>query len=272
MWFRRPQISLLVPFRDDGESRSAAWSWLQRYWTDHLQSAEIVMGNSVGQPFNKAVAVNAAARRARGRIFVVLDADAYMNPAVIQSCADQIDAARRARKRLWFMPYDKLYRLNTAATASLIQSNPALPYTVSSPPPAPWLETTPDPSGGHSCNYGHQYGAMAMVMPRQAFALVNGMDPRFRWGWGSEDASFLKALDALYSQHEVARADILHMWHTRPGTNWQTRKWVGQNFTPANSRLAQRYQAAAGDPAWMRGLVDEHKTEGKSWRSLLPRR
>jgi N-terminal domain of galactosyltransferase/Glycosyl transferase family 2 len=259
-WFRRrPQISLLVPFRDNGEGRGAAWSWLQQFWRDHLHSAEIVMGNSVGLPFNKAVAVNDAARRARGRIFMVLDADAYMDPTVIQDCADQIDAAVRAKKHLWFMPYDKLYRLNTDATTNLIKSNPALSYKVSSPPPPAWLEANPDPSGGHSCIYGHQYGAMAMVMPRQAFTTVNGMDPRFRWGWGSEDASFLKALDALYGQHEVARADILHLWHTRPGTNWETRKWVGQNFAPGNSRLAQRYQRAAGEPGWMRALVDEYK-------------
>ena len=262
-----PQISLLVPFRDNGEGRAAAWAWLREFWTEHLPSAEIVMGSHWGFPFNKAAAVNQAAKKAKGRIFVVLDADAYMNPVGIQACADQIDVALSANRRLWFMPYDKLYRLNMGATAALLRTDPTLPYEVSSPPPASWLDTTPDPSGGHSCNYGHQYGAMAMMMPRAAFTTVHGMDPGFRWGWGSEDAAFLKSLDTLYCQHEVARADVLHMWHTRPGTNWETRKWVGQNarFGAANSRLAQRYQAAAGEPGWMRALVDEHR-EPCRWR------
>ena len=263
----KPQISLLVPFKDNGEGRAQAWNWLQRFWTAHLKSVEIVVGTPAGLPFNKAVAINQAAKKAKGRIFVILDADAYMDPAVIQACADRIDAALKARKKLWFMPYDKLYRLNPGATAALIRSNPKLPYKVPSPPPQAWLETTPDPSGGHSCNYGHQYGAMCMVMPREAFTTVNGMDPGFRWGWGSEDACFLKALDTLYTQHEVARADILHLWHTRPGTNWETRKWVGQNaqFGAANSRLAQRYQAAVGEYHWMRALVDEHKPAKRRW-------
>lgn len=263
--FGRPQISLLVPFRDSGEGRATAWEWLHHFWGHHLRSAEIVMGRDACSPFNKCVAVNDAAKRARGRIFVILDADAYMNPAVIQQCADQIDAALKAKKRLWFMPYDKLYRLNRATTARLVRSDPRLPYRVPSPPPASWMEEGYDPSGGHSCNYGHQYGAMAMVMPRQAFRAVGGMDERFRWGWGSEDASFLKALDTLYCQHEVARGDILHLWHVRPGTNWETRKWMGQSFTPANSRLARRYALATGESAWMQSLVDEHKPERRFW-------
>jgi hypothetical protein len=254
---RRPQISLLVPFRDNGEQRTAAWHWLRRFWSAHLLSAEVVVGHDSGLPFSKAVAVNDAAKRAKGRIFVILDADAYMMPAVIQQCADNIDKAAAAKKRLWYMPYDKLYRLNPGTTAALLRTDPRLPFRVSSPPPPDWLEPAPDPSGGHSCNYGHQYGAMAMVMPRRAFVTAGGMDPRFR-GWGSEDSAFLKALDTLYSQHEVARADILHLWHSRPGTNWETRKWVGQNWAPANSRVAQRYQAAAGESGFMRALVDEH--------------
>lgn len=261
MFTRRPQISILVPFRDSGEGRAASWRWLHAFWQAHLPSTEIVVGNPPGSPFNKCVAVNAAARRARGRIFVILDADAYMNPAGIQGCADRIDAALKARRRLWLMPYDKLYRLNQPTSARIIKTNPAAPYRVSSPPPMSWLEDGYDQSGGHSQNYGHQYGAMAMVMPREAFFDVGGMDPRFRWGWGAEDASFLRALDTLYCQHEVAQADILHLWHVRPGTNWETRKWTGQSFTPANSRLARRYALATGEPGWMRGLINEHKSK-----------
>lgn len=263
---RRPQISILVPFKDNGDGRAAAWNWLHHFWADHLPSAEIVVGRAPKVPFNKAVAVNDAAKHARGRIFAILDADALLNPAVVQRCADNIDAALRKRKRLWYMPYDKLYRLSQTRTDLIIKSDPCLPYEVPSPPPKSWLETAYDPSGGRSENYGHQYGAMSMIMPREAFYEVEGMDPGFRWGWGSEDASFLKALDTLYSQHEVARADVLHLWHARPGANWETRKWVGQDWTPANSRLAQKYQAATGHPEWMRALVKEHAEPRSRWR------
>jgi hypothetical protein len=258
MWRRRPQISIIVPFADNGEGRAPAWHWLRHFWRSHFPDAELIVGTDHGLPFSKSVAVNGAAKRARGRIFVIADADAYINPVVIQQCADRIDAALRSRKRLWFMPYDKLYRLSQGYTSKLLKTDPAAPYEIPSPPPPAWLDPNPDPSGGRGCDYGHQYGAMCMVMPRQAFFEVNGFCPRFR-GWGSEDASLLRALDTLYCQHEVVRSDIVHLWHVRPGFNWETRKWVGQNWTPANSRLAQRYQAATGEPGWMRALVDEHK-------------
>jgi len=248
-----PQISLLVPFRDDGEHRSRVWHWLRRYWHGHLQSVEIIQGHDGGYPFSKAVAVNNAAERARGRVLVVLDADAYLDSRVVQECADTIEAALAAGRRLWFIPYNNLYRLNQPTTLELLATNPEAPYAVGSPPPPGWLE-----SDHHSQAYGHQYGALIQIMPREAFFTVGGMDPRFR-GWGSEDASLLRALDTLYCQHEVTSNDVVHLWHVRPGSDWTTRRWVGQQWSPANSRLAQRYAQATSEPGFMRALVEERR-------------
>jgi hypothetical protein len=113
--------------------------------------------------------------------------------------------------------------------------------------------------GGYSPSpgAGHQYGAMAQMMPREAFYTVGGMDPRFR-GWGSEDVSMLRALDTLWGQHEVEAGPILHLWHHRLGNNHLNRRWVGQSWEVANSRLAQRYAGAYAEPEYMRGLADEH--------------
>jgi pyruvyltransferase len=249
-----PQISILVPFRDDGEQRSIVWNWLRQYWYANLESVEIVQGHDDGWPFSKAVAVNNAAARAHGRVFVILDADTYLDTQVVQNCADAIERAQGAGKRLWFMPYNKLYRLDQPATARLLGADPTCPYDIPTPPPPDWLET--GIGGGHGLYYGHQFGALIQIMPREAFALVGGMDPRFR-GWGSEDASLLRALDTLYCQHELARRDVLHLWHPHPGTDWTTRRWVGQQIQ-TNSRLAQRYSMATGEPYFMRSLVDEH--------------
>lgn len=251
--WRRPQISLLVPFRDDGEHRTRVWAWLRQYWQENLDSVEVVMGHDGGSPFSKSTAVNDAASRARGRVFVILDADAYLDARVVQSCADRLDAARKAGARLWFMPYAKLYRLGKPLTLDLLLSDPAQPYCIPSPPVTASLETSPS-----SATYGHQYGAMMQVMPREAFFATGGMDPRFR-GWGSEDVSFLRALDTLWGHHEVMPNDVSHLWHARPGNDWKTRRWVGQAMAlgPANSRLAQRYAQANGEPSFMRGLADE---------------
>jgi hypothetical protein len=249
---RCPQISLLVPFRDDGEHRSRVWDWLRRYWMSQLDSVEIIQGFDSRYPFAKSVAVNNAAEKARGRVFVILDADAYLDAKVVQHCADEIDKAVRHGKRKWFMPYSRLFRLNRETTYNLLQYEPpCLPYDVPSPPPADWLEHKQAPS------YGHQYGAMVQIMPREAFFEVRGMENRMR-GWGGEDVSMLRALDTLYCQHENTPNDVLHLWHDRPGSDWKTRKWVGQSWSPANSALALRYSHATGEPGFMRQVVSEH--------------
>lgn len=254
-----PQISLLVPFRDDGEHRDRVWNWLERYWQHALPSAEIVMGRDFGVPFSKAIAVNDAASRARGHVFAVLDADAYIHADAIESCAYQIEEAQASGQRKWFMPYNKLYRLDRMATMGLLESDPAAPFDVPSPPPLDWVEPGNEPK-----NYGYgpdpvrsafQFGAMCQVVPREAFELVGGMDPRFR-GWGSEDASFKRSLDTLYCKSEIAVNDMLHMWHARP-TYPEGRRWIGQATNLPNRDLGARYGAATGRPAFMQKLIDE---------------
>jgi hypothetical protein len=247
---RNPKISLLVPFRDDGEHRSRVWQWLRRYWAYHLPSVEIIQGYDKHYPFSKATAVNNAATQATGKVFVILDADAYLDPEVLLNCADNILDALKDNRRLWYMPYTHLYRLNQPTTEQILQLSPHDGIQMISPPPGEWLEP------GRSHHYGHGYGAMIQIMPREAFFAVGGMDCRFR-GWGSEDASMLKALDTLYTPHELTSNDLWHLWHERVGNDWRTRRWVGQHGAQ-NSRLAQRYAYAAGEAAFMQGLVDEH--------------
>lgn len=254
---RHPEISLIVPFRDDGEHRAEVWRWLKKYWEWNLPNAEIIIGTDHRTPFSKSAAINKAARKARGKIFIICDADAYMDAGALKACADEVLAAVKARDRLWMMPYNCLYRLNRLATLAVLGTDPVEPYFLPHPVPEDWLEDTGPQNDPNTRTYGHRYGAMIMVMPREAFFLVNGFDARMR-GWGSEDVSMLRALDTLYCQHHVAANDLCHMWHVRPGNDYATRKWVGQGWSPANSRLAQRYYAATGEVAYMRSLCDEH--------------
>ncbi len=251
---RRPDVSIIVPFRDNGEHRTRVWHWLKRYYAENMPSVEIVVGTEEGVPFSKSVAVNRAAKRARGKIFAILDADALMDAEKLQEVCEELILDRRLGRKTWTMPYERIFYLSRDFTEKLI-SQPATtwPHNFPSPPPTDWLE-------GDNCPlYGHPFGAMAMVMPREAFFAVGGMDPRFR-GWGGEDVSFLHTLDTLWGLHTVADNDILHMWHERPGKTAATRKWVGQpEFGPINSYLAHRYSLANGEPAWMWGLTDEHR-------------
>ena len=257
-WFRRrPDISIIVPFRDNGEHRTRVWRWLHEYYREALPDAEILVGTEEGVPFSKSVAVNRAAKKARGKIFVILDADALIQPEKLREVCDDLILDRRLGKRTWAVPYERIYYLNEELTLNLLKVPPKflaeLGFQWPSPPPENWRE------GDRNPLYGHPFGAMCMVMPREAFFHVRGFCEGFR-SWGGEDVSMVHALDTLWGLHTVADNDILHCWHIRPGKTAATRKWVGQpDYGPANSRLAHQFSLANGCPAWMRALVDEHK-------------
>lgn len=252
MCFRKkPAISIIIPFRDDGEHRSRVLHWLKRYWAYHLPEAEIVIGEDDGTPFSKAAAINEAASRACGRVFVIADADACIDAHHVRECAARILRARKHHHRLWFIPYTHLYRLTEEITLELLETNPHDPLPIPTPPPCGWVEP------GDTAQYGHRFGALMSIMPREAFFIAGGFDVRFR-GWGSEDAAFMRAVDTLYAPHELAHNAIFHLWHERIGNSVATRKWVGQVTGTPNGRLAQRYGAATGEPGFMRQLVDEH--------------
>jgi len=55
---------------------------LRNYWEEMLPEAEIIIGRDpkLRLPFSKTYAVNAAAKKAHGKYFVILDADAYLDP------------------------------------------------------------------------------------------------------------------------------------------------------------------------------------------------
>lgn len=263
---RHPQISLLVPFRPDPSSpeRVRVWAWLKQYWQWEMPDAEIVMGASHGRVFSKAEAVNDAASKANGRIFVIIDSDTYIEGAVLQACATQIERAEHRGRRLWFCPYRHLYRLTWEATEKVLHSDPRHPHRFHSPP----LDS--EVNGTEGSAHGSRFGAMATVMSRRAFYEVGGMDPRFR-GWGGEDVAFLRALDTLYQRHKTVDCDVLHLWHHRIGTGFTERMWDGQLTPQANGHLASRYNRATGDRVAMRALVDEGFAWWKARNSWLNR-
>jgi hypothetical protein len=255
-WHRNPTLSVIVPFRDDGEFRTAAWEWLERFWMHHLPerghdwlSVEIVMGSDDEWPFSKAIAVNNAAQVARGKVLAIMDADCYMDPAVIQTVALNLVESIEDGRRDWYIPFNKLYRLSRRASEEVMDRDPHADFKDPALGPG-----SIDNDGAEG--YGHQFGALCLMMPREAFWEVGGMDPRFR-GWGGEDSSFMKSLDTLWGLHQITDNNAYHLWHDRPGENFETRRWVGQVTTNVNIRLAQRYNRANFDQSMMRQLIRE---------------
>lgn len=245
-------ISFLVPFRDDGEHRTRVWAWLKQYWEASLPGVEIIEGRYDGVPFSKAIAVNEAASRATGDVFVILDADAYLPAEAVKYCAERI--ARRGRT--WYVPYDHLYRLGEEYTLSILDTDPTTPIPV--PPTEDLLDTGPR----NQSRGAHKHGAMCQIMPRAAFETVKGFDPRFCQGWGSEDSSLKRSVDTLFAPARIHRGPIAHLWHARIGENdgGKTRMWQGQARLGLHKALGKRYRYAYGKPHVMRKLIAERES------------
>lgn len=250
-------LSLLVPYRDDLEAgRSDNWAWLRQYWEHALPEAEIITGDAPGEPFSKTCAVNAAFKQSGGDVLVMIDADCYIAADVVLKCAAEIRKGRERvpREPVWFIPYRHFYRLTCDASLILIASDPADPFPFSSPPDS----VDVGPRSGN--DFGHWFGALIQIFPREAFELVHGMDARFR-GWGGEDVAFVLTLDTLFGVHRLCSNQVLTLWHSvqsKPGTNPNLlRLWDGQEDPRHNWTVAGRYRKALRDPEEMRSIIDE---------------
>lgn len=253
-------ISLIVPFgcSDPEDQRQKNWKWLQAYWKAQLPGAEIIIGEDRdGKPFSKSVAVNDAASRAHGDIYVIVDADGYISAEAVLYCATQIRQARNHGHKLWFVPYRNFFRLTAEASQRVLLSSPKKPYQFSSPPPEDCVQRSA------ASQFGHRYGAMIQVMPKEAFWEVGGWDPRFR-GWGGEDNSAMRAVDTLYWPHKTLPIQVLHLWHPMLSVNgpdaWVDqyhRIWPGQLLACSNKALSSQYFQAIGNRKKMREIVNQ---------------
>lgn len=245
----QPKISLLIPFSSNNEHRRRVFEWLLAYWDNELPEAEIVIGYSRSSPFCKTEALNNAAKKANGKVLVVLDADAYISGSIINDGVDLI--LDELENHLWLVPYRNLYRLNEQTTLEILDSDPVNPLRLSDPPPQEDLDAEPN-----AAKYGRAYAALAYIIPREALDVLRCWDERFQ-GWGGEDISTLRALDTLYGKHKTTDNGIFHLWHPKIGSTFRTRAWEGQTSTEPNKQLALSYSRANNNLSAMRDLVDE---------------
>jgi glycosyltransferase involved in cell wall biosynthesis len=276
-------ISIIIPFRKSKKYLRQAenLAWTLSYWQCQLPGAEIIIGKDCSRKaFSKAVAVNAAAARATGDVFVIVDADGYIDINAVLLCVENIRLARNDGKRLWYIPYRQFFRLTDEASQRVLDSDPCKPYRFPTPPAFRDIDYTGEDHPQHhryhrsSCDRGHWYGAVIQIMPREAFETVGGWDCRFR-GWGGEDHSAMRAMDTLYWRHKTLPGQVLHLWHpmmdkdgVKPWVAWKDRTWEGQPRAECNGNLATRYSQAFGNVEKMRKLVNEGLAackKEKSW-------
>lgn len=244
----RLTVSLIVPLGDGhNDTRERNWEWLSARWEALRPDWEIVEGRAPADRWCKADAVAAAARKATGDVWVVCDADLW-----VESWPTLKEAAEVARTHTWCVPCGNVYRLNHEATNAVVATDP------DSPVDWPTARSSLDLRLRNNNPYRLFPGGGIFACTPDVYELAGGFDPRFV-GWGGEDTSLAAALITLVSPPVRLEASVWHLWHPR---SKQAAK-IGRP-SGGNERLNRRYLHAEGDPEAMRQLISEREA---SWQT-----
>lgn len=221
------KLSVLVAFRDVDGSRTRLWEFIRAKLERELPEAEIVVGTDDGEePFHKTLALNRAAAQATGDILAIWDADTWALPEKVRAAA----AFVTEHPEQWCRPWNSKLKLNEDATAHVLSLGET------------WDGTIDHKPFGKPENRNSFWPAPPLLLSRQAFETVGGMDERFR-GWGGEDVAFGLALMRLVGRPRVIGSTCIHLHHPRVGRSGAD-LWIGQGTGSENGDLLKRYQRA----------------------------
>jgi len=227
-------ISVLVPFREPGDGhRTKLWDLIAA--SLHKSFAEVLVGTDDGLPFNKGKAVNAAASRASGGVYLITDADTWVSPELVGKALDAITVGAA-----WSKPWNLKLKLDEQTTRDILAQGPAWDGTL-----------TPRQRKGLE-NLNTFVAAPPLLVTREAFDGVGGMDERIA-GWGQDDVTFARALRVLYGAPVMMRGTCIHLWHPRIGRSGRD-LWDGQTSDAENRAIAAAYLRARR-PEQMRELI-----------------
>jgi hypothetical protein len=116
------KISALIPYKPDHGRRDFLWGFVRQRYEQLLPQIELCLGNDDGELFCRAKAINEAARKATGDIFMIVDTDLVYNPQLVEELLTIV------HDYPWVIPFSNAYRLTREATDHLLQL--ALPETI----------------------------------------------------------------------------------------------------------------------------------------------
>lgn len=218
------KTSVLVPYRFADSHRERIWKWLERRWAELAADAELVVQEAPPgadpSEFNHPRAINQAAERARGDIFIVADADtAFALDFIERACAEVAAGAS------WVLPrfYDQLDRPSTMAL-------------LDRPPTVAIAGYDRDWQGD-----GVSWSGL-VVVPREGFEMVGGYDERWE-RWGGDDVAFACSMNTLWGEVVRLPGAAMHLWHSREHLDAQPED---------QHKLMYRYLEASGNPEAIR--------------------
>lgn len=222
----KAEVSVLVPYRAGGDEwREKAWDFVSNWWAKHFPAFEVIVCSPGDGPWSKGAALAQGATLARGATLIIADADSFIfEPRDLDAAVIMVQE-KLAR---WCMPHRYVHRITQGATAAIYETGNVDVYDVAYPV------------------YGGCEGGGMVVLRRDAWDAVGGIDPRFE-GWGGEDKTFGWVLRDLIGAPYRGDARLCHLWHPVQGPRRALSK-------PTMNLLAQ-YQRARRNPAKLRALV-----------------
>lgn len=225
-------VALIVPFRGGEPHRDRAWEYVRAHYATHHPGWEVVVADCPGT-WAKGAAVNAAVASTDADVLAIVDADLFIDPAVLEHAVDLAPTVP------FVVPHITVHRLDEPSTEALYAGR-TQPRTLTKQP------------------YEGLVGGGMVVLTREAFDTVHGMDERFLF-WGSEDIVFGMAMETLVGPHHRLFGELWHCFHP----------YVAHpNRVPEESdRLVRLYDAARYHPAQMRAVI-----AGETYRKPAPLR
>ncbi|MCX7842806.1 MAG: glycosyltransferase [Clostridia bacterium] len=228
MGLKEKKVSVLIPYKENNDKhREFLWSIVKMRYEILMPDVEICLGVDTSQIYNRSKAVNKAARKANGDIFIITDADVVFSKDLIRKITDAIE------EYPWVVPFTRGMKLNKTATERLLMDG--IPEEIHA------QETDAD------CVITTA-GPLMNAVSRENFEKIRGMDERFK-GWGGEDDAMRISLDTLCGSHYRITGDILHLWHP-PAV-------VYRDYYIDNIHLLKRYMEASGNIGLMQSIINE---------------
>ncbi|MGE5582411.1 MAG: glycosyltransferase family 2 protein [Bacillota bacterium] len=224
------KLSVLIPFKPDNGRRDLNMEYVRQRYQKLMPELELVICLDYSEPFCKGKAVNEAAKKATGEIFIVVDADVIFEPELIR----KIDLYMHVHH--WLQPFKVCYLLSQTASDQVMEQGPAAKITFG-PNQAEAAEIV-------------EAGPLMNVMTRECFEAVGGFDERFK-GWGWEDIAFSRSLDTICGNHFRMDETIYHLWHP------SSAKLNSPEYQNNCALFRYYYQAGLNGPEAMKKLIRE---------------